>query len=142
MQLDVNGPAGVTILARGVEVLTPSTPWDGVYRRIDGGQVWLRAARRPFIGVSPASSPGLTSFLRQQGYIVEQAASGRTHTIFLDRPTFGYADERALLAQIEQGHASLVRLGRWPYGARSALCITGDIDALTIWDYGLRFLGN
>ena len=47
-----------------------------------------------------------------------------------------------LLAQIEGGDFPLVRLGRWPNGARSALCVTGDIDALTIWDYGLRFLGR
>jgi hypothetical protein len=32
-----------------------------------------------------------------------------------------------------------VWLGRWLNGARSALAITGDIDALTLWDCGLRF---
>jgi peptidoglycan/xylan/chitin deacetylase (PgdA/CDA1 family) len=142
LYLDVDGPDGVTILARGVEVLSPARSWDGVYQRVEGAEIWLRAARRPFIGVSPSSSPYLTSFLRQQGYIVEQTASSQTHTIYLDRPQFDYADERRLLAQIEQSDAPLVRLGRWPYGTRSALCITGDIDALTIWDYGLRFLGN
>lgn len=29
----------------------------------------------------------------------------------------------------------------WPAPARSALAITGDIDALTLWDYGLRLVG-
>jgi hypothetical protein len=32
-------------------------------------------------------------------------------------------------------------LGRWPHNTGSALAITGDIDALTLWDYGLRYLG-
>jgi hypothetical protein len=32
-------------------------------------------------------------------------------------------------------------LGLWPAGARSALAVTGDIDALTLWDFGLRLLG-
>jgi len=30
----------------------------------------------------------------------------------------------------------------WPAPARSALAITGDIDALTLWDYGLRLFGR
>ena len=45
----------------------------------------------------------------------------------------------------EQAQASdcpLIRLGNWPDGCRSALSITGDIDAMTIWDYGLRLLGK
>ncbi len=35
-----------------------------------------------------------------------------------------------------------IRLGLWPEGAQSALAITGDIDGLTLWDYGLRVLGR
>jgi hypothetical protein len=142
LHLSVSGPDGVTILARGVELLSPAAPWDGMYQRAHGAEVRLRAARRPFIGVSPSSSAYLASFLRQQGYIVEQAPRDDTHAFYLDRPKFRYKDERPLLEQIEQGDFPLVRLGRWPHGARSALCITGDIDALTIWDYGLRFLGH
>ncbi len=142
IHISVNGPDGVTILARGVEVTTSADTWDGVYRRVNSAEFGVRSERRPFIGVSHSSSPYLTSFLRQQGYIVERADGDRMHTFYLDRPGFGYEDERPLLAQIEQGDFPLVRLGRWPDGARSALAITGDIDALTIWDYGLRFLGR
>ncbi len=39
--------------------------------------------------------------------------------------------------QIESGRAPF-----WPGNARSALSITGDIDALTLWDYGARFIGR
>jgi peptidoglycan/xylan/chitin deacetylase (PgdA/CDA1 family) len=140
--LHVDGPAGTTILARGVELPGDSRPWDGAYRRVEGDSVELRADRRPFIGVSHRTPPELSHFLRQQGLIVEQSDDPRTHTIYLDRPRFTDADERPLLDQIEGGDAPLVRLGRWPHGARSALCVTGDIDALTIWDYGLRFFGH
>jgi hypothetical protein len=31
--------------------------------------------------------------------------------------------------------APLVKLGRWPDGAKSALCLTGDLDALSLVDY-------
>ena len=141
-QIGVEGPPGVGLLARGVEWLSPCAAWDDVYHLAEGASMRLRAARRPFIGVSPDSAPYLTDFLRQQGYIVEQATDGRSHGLYLHRPDFQYKDERPLLSEIDQGDFPLVRLGRWPNGARSALSVTGDIDALTIWDYGLRFFGG
>ena len=140
--VQVRGPVGVTILARGVHTTPSGSEWDGHYRRIAAEKFTLRCDRRPFIGVAPSSPPGLSDFLRQQGYIVEAAENPHLHTFFVDRAVFHHKDERPLLAQIEQGDFPLVRLGRWPNGARSALCVTGDIDALTIWDYGLRFLGR
>lgn len=141
-QINVEGPAGVRLMARGVEWLSPSAARDGMYHIAEGASIRLRAARRPFIGVSPESAPYLTSFLRQQGYIVERTADGRSYGLYLHRPDFQYQDERPLLTEIERSDFPLARLGRWPNGARSALCITGDIDALTIWDYGLRFFGG
>src|SRR5512143_1627522 len=142
IHVSVKGPEGVTVLARNVEVMAPTESWDEDYRRVKTTDFRLGGTRRPFIGVSPSSAPSLGSFLRQQGYIIESADNSRAHTFFMDRPQFDYEDERPLLEQIENSHVPLVRLGRWPHGARSALCITGDIDALTIWDYGLRFIGN
>jgi hypothetical protein len=138
----IEEPKGVTVLARGVEVMAPSERWGAGYQRVQTTRFSLRAPRRPFIGVSPSSSPYLVSFLRQQGYILEEATNPHTHTFYLDRPLFAHEDERALLAKIEQGDFPLLRLGRWPNGFQSSLCITGDIDALTVWDYGLRFLGR
>ena len=101
-----------------------------------------RCERRPFIGVHPTSPERLVSFLRQQGYLVERAGSGSGHSFFLRRERFSRADERSLLDEIEGGTFPLVRFGRWPNAARSALAVTGDVDALTIWDYALRFLGR
>jgi hypothetical protein len=145
-RLQANGPDGLTILARGVKLLTPSSQWDGRYVRAEGMQageatVHFEADQRPFIAVSPSSTPELSTFLRQQGYIVEQAAGAEGHSLYLDRPSFTAEDERSLLAQIEESNFPLVRLGRWPHGAKSALVVTGDVDALTIWDYGLRIFG-
>lgn len=142
ISISANGPDGVTILAREVDGTPSAVPWDGAYRRVAGSEFTLRVARRPFIGVSAASSPDLKSFLRQQGYIVEPADGDQSHVFYVDRPSFRYEDERPLLAQIERGDFPLVRLGRWPHGMRSALCVTGDIDAMTLWDYGFRFLGQ
>lgn len=138
----VRGPDGLTILLRNVEATSSVVAWDTVYQRAVGTEVSLQSSRRPFIGVSPSSASNLKSFLRQQGFIIEEVQDDQTNTFYLDRREFNKQDERPLLALIEQGDFPLVRLGRWPDGARSALVITGDIDALTFWDYSLRFLGR
>jgi hypothetical protein len=136
----VYGPQNVNILARGVNALSPTVGWDNHYQRALTTEFGFVAERRPFIGISSSSSPNINGFLRQLGYIVEQADDNRTHAFYIDQIDFDYRDERPLLARIEKSDFPLVKLGRWPGGARSALCITGDIDALTIWDYGLRLL--
>jgi hypothetical protein len=50
------------------------------------------------------------------------------------------ATEGALIRHIESTDAPLVRYWRWPSEARSALCVSGDLDALTLVDYALRFV--
>jgi peptidoglycan/xylan/chitin deacetylase (PgdA/CDA1 family) len=142
IHLNVSGPDGITVLVRNVNLKAETETWDRDYQLVRSLDIDLQAEKRPFIGVSPSSDPYLISFLKQQGYIVEVSESAEDHTFYLDKSKFSYEDERPLLAEIDDGDFPLIRLGRWPHGARSALCVTGDIDALTIWDYGMRFLGN
>ena len=63
-------------------------------------------------------------------------------SLFFDCKDFDHHQERAILAEIDASPAPLVRLWRWPNGAQSALAVTGDIDALTLFDFGLRLLGR
>ena len=141
-QIVVNGPPGVTILTRGVGVDAKTTRWSEDYWQVDGTACTVQSDRRPFIGVSPDSSHRLLSFLRQQGYLVEATTDARSYAVYIDQADLCDRAERVLLTRLTETDAPLVRLGRWPNGARSALAITGDIDALTLWDYGLRFLGR
>jgi hypothetical protein len=138
----VDGPPGVTILARDAYVSAPTRPWADGYQRIVVDSFTVHADTCPIVGIQPGSSDRLASFLRQQGYVVEVANGDRSYTVNLDRTDLAEHEERKLLARLEKERGPLVRLGRWPDGARSALCVTGDIDALTLWDYGLRFLGR
>lgn len=142
VQVTVVGPAGLTILARSLTVNGPTAPWSGAYERVLVENFTLTTSLRPVIGLSPRSAPSLHEFLRQQGYVIELNEDSRPYPLYLDRLDFAPEDERPLLAQIESGDWPLLRLGRWPDGARAALNVTGDIDALTLWDYGLRFLGS
>jgi hypothetical protein len=92
--------------------------------------------------VHRSSPSSVGAFLREQGYIVEDVDSRDASSVVVSRRTFSRAEERTLLDEIESTPGTLVRLGPWPDGARSALAVTGDIDALTISDYALRFLGR
>lgn len=141
-RLETEQLAGLTILGRHVEMLGPSCKWDGPYAQAIGREISFHCNTKPVIGLSPSSEPLLESFLRQQGYIVEIASGLEDRSMFLDRPKFTREDERTLLTEIEKSDTAMVKLGRWPHGAKSALCVTGDIDALTVWDYGLRVLGR
>jgi peptidoglycan/xylan/chitin deacetylase (PgdA/CDA1 family) len=141
-QLSVAGPPGTTIMARGVDIQGPFQAWLDGYQLVAATACTIRAASRPFIGVAPTSSPAMVNFLREQGYLVQVSPDRDVYSIYLDRADFGPQDEHPLLASIEEGDRPLVRLGRWPHGARSVVCVTGDVDALTLWDYGLRLFGR
>jgi peptidoglycan/xylan/chitin deacetylase (PgdA/CDA1 family) len=126
-QIDVQGPEGVVVLMRGVQVDLPTAPWDAATQVASGASVKVRAPVRPFIGVAQGSAPDLSAFLKQQGYIVEEGGLPEDYGYFLDRRSFTSKDERSILQEIEEGVFPLVRMGRWPAGARSALAISGDI---------------
>jgi peptidoglycan/xylan/chitin deacetylase (PgdA/CDA1 family) len=140
LQLAVNGPEGTTLLLRSLDVRTATAPgFDGYQRATETPCMVHTNGRRPFVGVSPGTAPAMTSFLKQQGYIVEASSVPDLYPIYLDHDSFSRADQGPLLARIEGADFPLARLGRWPEGARSALAVTGDVDSLTLWDYGLRF---
>ncbi|MGQ0603331.1 MAG: polysaccharide deacetylase family protein [Anaerolineales bacterium] len=136
----VTGSRAVTVLVRGGTVNVDTLPWADGYRRVTAASFVINTPARPIIGLSPHSAVGVAPFLRQQGYIVDTNAVPGECSVYVDQPTFAAEDQRQLLDQIESSTDALVRLGRWPNGARSALSVTGDIDALTLWDYGLRFV--
>jgi hypothetical protein len=140
--IHVTGPTGATILARGVEINAPTTPWNAGYQQVENLTFTTRSPLRPFIGLSPLVSPKLISFLRQQGYVVETSHQKQAFSHYFDQTDFDENEQLSILTQIETSGSPLIRLGRWPFGAQSALAVTGDIDALTIWDYGLRLVGR
>ncbi|MDY0019099.1 MAG: polysaccharide deacetylase family protein [Anaerolineae bacterium] len=142
VQITVTGPEELTLLARGVESDVPVVPWKGAYRRILATSFTVRSALRPFVGLSPEIPPELADFLKIQGYIVEFSREHHRYACYFHRAEDLLAHPRALLAHIEDAGCPLVKVGRWPNGAACAFSITGDIDALTLWDYGLRVLGK
>lgn len=142
LSLQITGPPGTTLLLRHLEADVPTKPWFGEYKRAEGLDCILETERRPFIGISPDTPLSVSQFLRQQGYIVEIATESSLYSHYIVMDQFGPENQRTLLNELEAQDFPLARLSRWPYGTKSALCITGDIDGLTIWDYAMRFLGQ
>lgn len=141
IHVTVRGPEGVTVLARGLKV-AGAEPWVGAYRRLRGSDVELHVDRRPIVGIHPSSPAAVGTFLREQGYITEVSSEAHLYSCFVGQERFSWQDERSLLRRIERDGSPLVRLGRWPDGTRSAVSVTGDVDALSIWDYALRAVGR
>jgi peptidoglycan/xylan/chitin deacetylase (PgdA/CDA1 family) len=140
-RLRVHSPEQATILVKGLDA--PSAEdWTDGYSIVAGSEVGVRCTRRPFVGLHPASDPRVACFLREQGFIVEASDSPARYWRYVHRPTFEPSQGRALLDELERSDAPLVRLARWPLGARSALAVTGDVDALTIRDYAFRLVGR
>lgn len=142
-RLRVHGPDGTTLLARGVgrEVAGMRAP-ESAYVAVPDGELEFAAGHKPFVGVSPTTTVAAVEFLRNHGYVVERTRRPLEYAAYVDRGEFTRRDGRALVAEIERTATALVRLAPWPHGARSALSVTGDIDALTIGDYALRAVGR
>jgi peptidoglycan/xylan/chitin deacetylase (PgdA/CDA1 family) len=143
VRVGAHGPPGLTLLARNVAVTGPTEPWGRDTVKVCGTTAEVHAEpRRPFIGVHADCPVGVSRFLREQGYIVEDTRSGDDHTCVVWRDRFGPEDRQPLLAEIAARSVPIVRLGRWPSGATSAVSVTGDVDALTIGDYASRLRGH
>ena len=141
-RLSLQGPPGAAFLIRNLAVDAPACPWARGYQRSQASELVLKTRLRPWIGVPVSAPQELTSFLKQQGYIVQISDRTQDYSIYIDQTGPVPIDKRALLDRIETSDKPLVKLARWPNGAGSALTVTGDIDALTIWDFGLRYLGH
>jgi hypothetical protein len=138
--ISVAQPAELAMLVRSIDNGVPSKPYDNNYRIVDSNEIRLPKHPKPLIGLSRESSSYLYDYLTQQGYLVERSNSAQEYSYYLDVQEFDAADGFSIVSDIENSQNALVKLCRWPNGARSALAITGDIDAITYWDYLLRLI--
>lgn len=130
-----------TVLMRNIETSAPTHPWYEDYRVLDSRECQVVATPRPFVGALPGVPADTIAFLREQGYIVETGEQASQCGVHLDVPTVARLNSQVeLIAYIESTSAPLVRFWRWPDEHRSALCITGDLDALSLLDYATRLL--
>lgn len=138
--VDIDCSDEATILLKNINIETEQAKeWYRDYKTINCNAFKLKSSYRPFIGVSPSAPEGLVSLLKEEGFYVEESTAKDKFKIYLDINNFEEKDKLSIIRKIEEADASLIRIWRWPFKARCALCITGDIDAITLWDYTRRF---
>ena len=125
---------GATVVVRGVEAEPAAAPWFGPYQLVPASSFTVRSPRAPVLVPDEGSPSALTVFLQEEGFAVAEDSSTdglpvRGYT------SFDESDKRALIDYIEGSDAPLVRLWRWPHGARCAMSVTGDVDAMTMVDF-------
>jgi len=128
-----------TILVRGLGTTGPAEPWAGSWLRWRSDTLEAPPFPRPYIGVASSVPAATVSFLRNQGYILDTGETARDCGLYLDPAKLaGLPTQVEMTNWIENSDAPLVKFGRWPDGAKSAFCMSGDLDALSLRDYVSR----
>jgi len=99
----------------------------------------LNAPLKPVVSVRADAFPEEARLLGNEGFFVDEHANPGQCAFVVDRPYFG--NPRALLTSLRNAQGPLVRFGRWPERKRSALCVSFDLDALSLTDF-VRRIGH
>lgn len=128
-----------TLLFRGFDPHVRAARWNEIYSRALSRHIHLDGPRLPFIGL-PADAPEWAVLsLRRMGYILLTGEQGLRCSLYLDRTSLQLFNQPVeLVAYIENLDVPMIRFWPWPDGMRSALCVTGDLDALSLFDYVTR----
>lgn len=127
--------ADATLLIRGLAV--PASPWYGAESLCESRQFEAEAERLPIVSVSRRSPPGVAAFVAEEGFATQISDDRERFGAHVDVTTPAWS-EAAVLDAIASAPGPIVRVWRWPDGARSALAVSGDIDALTLRDFVAR----
>jgi hypothetical protein len=100
------------------------------------GSLLLHSRFRPVIQYGPGVGDNVKACLMNEGFLLEPE-TGRSQCSF---SLNGHTPDnhRLLLESLKQARGPLVRLWRWPNRFGSALAITADVDAITLWDFVRR----
>lgn len=131
----MEGDPEATLLVRGLPGVD-ALPWHGEDRMARATDFEVVTERRPVVGVSARTPAAVLAFLAEEGYPAERGEDPARYGAWVD--VEGPVEEKRILSTVESSGGPLVRLGRWPAGARSALSVTGDIDCMTLQDFALR----
>lgn len=94
----------------------------------------------PFVAVPPTTGDEDLLALRERGFVCRITDEPRRYGAHLTARELRMLSIEDRVARIEAADGPLLRLRPWPKGKRAALCVTGDVDCLTLWDYAWRLL--
>jgi len=115
----------------------------GRERSVEEGVLEVPGEKLPCVGVAPGADRRALQALRDRGYVVEIGEDPSLFAIHLGALSSASRKELGpVLSRLEEFPGPLVRFAPWPRGHRSALAVTGDIDAITLGDFVKRFWGR
>jgi hypothetical protein len=109
-------------------------------QRAPGRSLTVPADRLPAVALARGTSATVRRFLEEDGFLVLTEPKVPC-AVELPASVDG-ADQIALRRRVLATPHPLLAIDRWPYGATSALALTGDIDALTVQDFAFRMREN
>jgi hypothetical protein len=140
IRIDLPESTQPTWLVRSLD-LPDTIEWYGNYHRLTALNYQIPASPRPFIGIDGSVPIDLIGKLTNQGYILDLTDTAKSCSIFLDNNILrGLSTEAQVVDLIESSPGPLIRMWPWPNGYRSVLCISGDLDALSLMDYVSRLV--
>jgi hypothetical protein len=143
LKISFNCSSRATILSKGIGGYGLKEAWDGPYFQVRTRTLDVPAEPRPFVGIALNVSRNVVSFLQDQGYLLDTSEKAPRCAIYLDNSALiQLRTQVELVNWIERSAGPLVRYWRWPDGAKSALSITGDLDALSLLDYFSRLFAR
>jgi peptidoglycan/xylan/chitin deacetylase (PgdA/CDA1 family) len=98
----------------------------------------IKTSYRPSIAVTPGCNEEAIGCLMNDGFLLEDNVSPDNAAFVLDAKC--PKEHSELLDAVKKARGPLLRLWRWPHQCKSALAISVDVDAITIWDFLRRAL--
>ena len=143
LELRLSLPKDATVLARGLDIDGVGPSWDDFGSIVESDVLEVPGDIRPFIGLTNDVPVTTQRFLENDGYVVERDDHGQRCGVRLDRPAVeALGSDRALAEYLQAAGGPLLRLWRWPKRTQSVVCLSGDLDALSLRDYGARIFGR
>lgn len=111
----------------------------GNRKQVGAGVMEVDAERKPVVLVGPEWPDAICHRLREAGYVFERGASNGDHSgLELSHEFSPEQHPDQIVRGLAAHRDSVVRLNPWPDGFKSCLSVTGDIDALTLFDFAMR----
>ena len=108
----------------------------GDHQLIGSGEIAVEPGRKPVVGYGKGWPEETLRRITEAGFIVERATTEEV-MVHLDDAFPATTHPEEVVRRLA-GMPELVRLQPWPAGFRSCLSVTGDIDALTLFDFAMR----
>ena len=136
LRIELRCTERATVLVRDWPRPAETRPWDGTWSVLDARTVEVAAPIRPFIGVDGVDDETV-AFLTELGYVLDDGPTAHECTLVLDGAVRSPVQ---LIRRIEESEGPLLRFSNWPSETRCALCLAGDLDALSLRDYARRLV--